>query len=285
MAPLSGVWTAGSSELSLHVLEDEPGFRLETASPMHALHLRLDRLGQVAMSIGEHAQNLPFRPAATAFVAAGQSVNWRIGAGLKRLVLRFSLEFLTELAVIEDCVIADSPDLREPSHDPVLEHYAGLVLYEAGRTQAPTASFLRAFARLAGAHLLRHYLRPAASIIAEASAAPKKIELTEALRTRIDAYIRDTLPAPIVIEALAAACALTHYQLLRIIKRATGSTAQQYVLEVRIELARKMLRESDLALTEIALALGFSSQSHFSHTFRAFTQCTPKSYRERNDLI
>jgi len=273
-----GAWTAGSAQMSVHLMIEEAGFRLEPASPFHALHVRLDHVGHVSINSAELADAFVLRPAASAFVPAQQPISWRISAGCKRLVLRISPAYLNELALAECCEITHPTAVREPAHDPVLEHYAGLLMHEAGRGEPLSAGFLSAFAQLAGSHVIRRYLKPAGSVSTASG-------LGSALRAKLDAFIQRTLPAPIVIEELALACGLSHYQLLRTIKRATQSTPQQYVLEARIELARKMLRESSVALTDIALALGFSSQSHFSNTFKAFTQCTPKSYRERTDPI
>lgn len=270
-------WTAGCAVLSLHLLDVEPGFWLEPASPDHSLHVRLDRLGQVIRHSIDGRRQEPVLPAATCFLPAGTPTGWRVAAGFRRLVVRLKQAFLESL-LPPGSVWPDRLAESAPAHDPVIDHYAGLVLHEAGHRSQPDAAFLEAFGRLLGLHVVRRHVLPAAAV----DGSPR---LTPQLREKLDGYIRRTLPEPIVIEELAAACALSHYQLLRLLKRATGETPQHYVLNQRVELARKMLRESDLPLAEIADALGFSSQSHFSNTFKSFTQSTPKAYRERTDLI
>ena len=255
----------------------QAGFWLEPASPDHALHMRLDRLGEVSKQRLDGRGGDTMLAAATAFLPAGTLSAWRVAVSFRRMVIRLEPAFLRSLLPADaqwPTQILEPP----PAHDPVLDHYAGLVLHEANSGTTPDPHFLEAFARLIGLHIVRRYLLTSAT-----PAAPSGLSAQQ--RTQLDNYIRNTLPEPIVIEALALACGLSHYQLLRLIKRSTGETPQHYVLTQRIELARKMLRESDLALTEIALALGFSSQSHFSNTFKTFTQSTPKAYRERSDLI
>lgn len=270
-------WTAGCALMSLHLLEQEAGFWLEAGSPDHTLHVRLDRLGQVIRQGFDGRRGDPMLPAATVFVPAGIASGWRVAGGFRRLIIRLRPQLLEALWPVAGA----APDTfleSAPAHDPVIDHYAGLVLHEARPGNRVQPEFLDAYARLIGLHVIKRYLSPASP----PTAAPR---LTASLRERLDQYVRRTLPEPIVIEELAAACGLSHYQLLRLLKRATGETPQQYVLKLRIEMARKMLRESELPLSEIALALGFSSQSHFSNTFKSLTQCTPKAYRERADLI
>lgn len=271
-AELEGL-SAGNHALSLVLVEEAAGLRSEVADA-HLLHFRLCRAGDVHL----HAEGeaWPLRPAATAFVPAGTVVSWRIGVSCRRLSLRLEAQPLLDLAraIGRDPVAAR---MREPAHDPAIEHYAALIQNEAQRLGRIDAAFLDPIARLLGMHVLRAYL-------GEARVSAPASGLDAEQRERIDRYIRRTLPNPIVIEELAAACDLSQYQLTRLLKRALGVSPQQYVQARRIDLARKLLRESELSLTDIALELGFSSQSHFTTVFRALTGHTPRTFRERHDL-
>ncbi len=271
-------WTAGCAQLSLHLLELEAGLWFESASLDHSLHVRLDRLGQVSKQrIDGSGSDHSMLPAATAFVPAGSATGWRVAATFRRLVIRLHPPFLHTLLGAEQ----DWPEqLSEPppAHDPVIDHCTGLILHEINASVTPDRGCLEAYARLIGQHVVKQYVRTTAAAAPNPGLRPEVSE-------KIDNWIRNKLPEPVVIEELAAACGLSHYQLLRLIKLATGGTPQNYVMQQRIELARKMLRESELPLSEIALNLGFSSQSHFSNAFKTLTQITPKAYRERADLI
>ena len=57
----------------------------------------------------------------------------------------------------------------------------------------------------------------------------------------------------------------------------------EYVRARRLEAARVALRDPDRSLSEIALTLGFSSQSHFTQAFRRQTGLTPGAYRRQED--
>ncbi len=62
-------------------------------------------------------------------------------------------------------------------------------------------------------------------------------------------------------------------------RRCYGSTIGEYIRRLRIEYACREIHGSDSSLTEIALTAGFSSQSHFSRTFKRHTGMTPAEYR------
>jgi transcriptional regulator GlxA family with amidase domain len=60
---------------------------------------------------------------------------------------------------------------------------------------------------------------------------------------------------------------------------ATGFTPYAYLRRRRVEFAQKLLLESDLPLVQIALACGFSTQSHFSSAFKQIVGDSPRWWR------
>ena len=67
--------------------------------------------------------------------------------------------------------------------------------------------------------------------------------------------------------------------LAREFRKAYGCTLGEYLRALRIEVCCARLASSDDSLVEIALAAGFSSQSHFSRVFKRHTGTTPTEYR------
>lgn len=61
--------------------------------------------------------------------------------------------------------------------------------------------------------------------------------------------------------------------------RDVGIPPHQYLLQMRIERAKEMLRQSDLPITDLALEMGFSSSQHFASAFKRLTGVTPQHYR------
>ena len=64
-------------------------------------------------------------------------------------------------------------------------------------------------------------------------------------------------------------------------KARVGMPPYRYVTERRIRRAEICLTEEDRSIADIALAVGFSSQSHFTTQFTKFLNMTPAAYRAR----
>jgi AraC-like DNA-binding protein len=99
---------------------------------------------------------------------------------------------------------------------------------------------------------------------------------------RVLEYVRAHIDGPIALEQLAAAVAISPFHFHRQFKSSTGVTPHQYIVEVRVETAKKLLATTALPLTEIAARVGFADQSHFTATFRRATSTTPRNYRNAN---
>jgi AraC-like DNA-binding protein len=67
----------------------------------------------------------------------------------------------------------------------------------------------------------------------------------------------------------------------RSFKRAFGETPHRYLTRRRIERAQELLRGTDRALTDVALAVGFDTPSSFSRAFRQITGEPPSAYAKR----
>ncbi|MEX0903617.1 MAG: GlxA family transcriptional regulator [Pseudohongiellaceae bacterium] len=83
----------------------------------------------------------------------------------------------------------------------------------------------------------------------------------------------------IQIEEMAATLKLSVRSLNRRFKTATNRTPLQYLQEVRIEEARELLKQSNLAVAEIAFRVGYHDASHFAGLFRRLNKVTPVAYR------
>lgn len=274
------LWVAAAPQALLNITEFGSGLWTESVSDCPTLYIRTDRLGSVYRQ--ENADSdlgrVEMASAATLFVPRGDSVGWRVSVSFKRLMVQLRMGFLEEIAHAEQLVLPFAWPNAPPRHDPVTEHYASLVLHEAQTSTRPSPLFVESFVRLLTLHLLRSYLAPV-------PAREPAEGLTPEQKKKLDGYILRVLPGAILVEDLADICGLSYHQLQRQLKQSTGDRPQQYVIKQRIALAKKLLRESDLPLVDIADATGFSSQSHFTNTFRQLGGYTPGNYRERQDLI
>jgi len=79
---------------------------------------------------------------------------------------------------------------------------------------------------------------------------------------------------------IARAAYLSEFHFSRLFKKITGATPHSYLASLRIERARRLLAESDLAIAEVGAEVGYASQSHFTKIFREATGMTPKAFRD-----
>jgi AraC-like DNA-binding protein len=98
-------------------------------------------------------------------------------------------------------------------------------------------------------------------------------------------YVDSHLSSRITLATMAAAAGLSCMHFAAQFRAATGTRPHDYVLRRRIERAQALLRDSEIVLVDIALSVGFQSQSHFTTVFKRFVGETPHRWREltRND--
>jgi AraC-like DNA-binding protein len=84
---------------------------------------------------------------------------------------------------------------------------------------------------------------------------------------------------PITIEQLSREVALSPYYLIRVFRRFYRQTPHQYLVQQRIARAKELLRNTDLSITEICMAVGFESLGSFSTLFRKVAGVSPSAYR------
>ena len=104
------------------------------------------------------------------------------------------------------------------------------------------------------------------------------------LRAPID-YISEHFGSSIPVESLASACNISVSALERRFKKHLKKTPHQYINEVRLDNARRLLRETDKPIGTIALETGFADHSHFTRAFtRRFGTAPSADRRSRNGL-
>ena len=92
-------------------------------------------------------------------------------------------------------------------------------------------------------------------------------------------YIQDNFRESLSLEMLAELAKLSKSQFLRIFHRKFGKSPIQYQLELRMEYARDLLKQTDLPINAIAEESGFSDSNYFSARFHRSFGISPKNYR------
>ena len=96
---------------------------------------------------------------------------------------------------------------------------------------------------------------------------------------RIREYIDTKIDQRISVELLAGLANLSVCYFVRAFKRSMGVTPHDYLIRQRVERTKQLLSDTDMPLSEIALAAGFADQSHFSRRFRQHVGMSPRDYR------
>ncbi|WP_144549211.1 AraC family transcriptional regulator [Bacillus sp. X1(2014)] len=83
------------------------------------------------------------------------------------------------------------------------------------------------------------------------------------------------------LDQLASEHAISKFHLVREFKKYTGSSPNEYLIKCRISYAKKLLKYSDLSVSEIAFSVGIENVSHFINLFKSREQLTPLTYRKQ----
>ena len=105
-------------------------------------------------------------------------------------------------------------------------------------------------------------------------------ELVSQLRRAKDHADRN-YSEPLDLEALAAVATLSKFHFHRLFSRVYGISPAAYLSERRIERAQDLLRSSNLTVTEVCHAVGFTSLGSFSSRFSEIVGETPSEFQRR----
>jgi AraC-like DNA-binding protein len=93
-------------------------------------------------------------------------------------------------------------------------------------------------------------------------------------------YVEAHISSPPSIRELAVIAKMSVYQLDRRMRRVFGLTTGQWILQTRINHARKRLIDTDLPIATVAQQAGYSDQSAFTRQFRRSTGLSPSEFRK-----
>lgn len=92
-------------------------------------------------------------------------------------------------------------------------------------------------------------------------------------------YIHTHLDRDLSLVEIAEVINISPTYFASLFKRAIGTSPHQYVIQQRVEKAKEMLLKTDVTIADVALQVGFSSQSHLTQQFKRITGMTPKQIR------
>jgi len=163
--------------------------------------------------------------------------------------------------------------LPRPYHrDAQLEHICWALKAEAESNYVSGPLYGESLALALCIHLLRQRAVEDPWMARKGGIAPRK------LRQVVD-YIESNLDSPMRMASLAEVSGLSHCRFAHNFKCATGVSPYQYVLRTRLERAKRMLRQTNLSVVDVAYSVGCQSVSRFNSLFRREVGTTPSGYR------
>ena len=96
---------------------------------------------------------------------------------------------------------------------------------------------------------------------------------------RVQEHLAANIAEPISLADMADAAGLSRMHFAAQFREATGCRPHEYLLQHRIERAKQMLVGTDTTLVEVALSVGFQTQSHFSTVFKRLAGDTPARWQ------
>ncbi len=97
-------------------------------------------------------------------------------------------------------------------------------------------------------------------------------------------YIEACLGEPVSLADVATAAGLTRMHFAAQFRAATGLRPHEYLLRRRIERAQEMLVATGRSLVDVALSVGFQTQSHFTSVFKRYSGQPPRAWRDSRDV-
>ncbi|MDT7815843.1 MAG: AraC family transcriptional regulator, partial [Acidobacteriaceae bacterium] len=198
---------------------------------------------------------------------------WR-GVAAACIRMRVPMQLLDDAAIETGRRPNRGAELLNVFHtrDLLVGHLSTIFAAELDRPAHPAQVLLVSAASCAlAAHLLRSYDAFGEKEVKIHGLGPRAL-------SDVISYIEDNIEATITLESLAKLAHVSRFHFARLFKVSTDLTPMAFVEQARIRRAQALMMDSNLALSEIAIAVGFVDQSHFTRRFRLHAGCTPTEY-------
>ncbi|TPM25208.1 helix-turn-helix transcriptional regulator [Mesorhizobium sp. B2-2-2] len=96
---------------------------------------------------------------------------------------------------------------------------------------------------------------------------------------KVQEFLNENFSRKLALAEMAAVCGFSSYHFVRAFSKTFGMPPHQYVLDLRLDFAERLLADSRMTIADIAHLSGFSSQSHFTTMMKKYRQVTPMQAR------
>ncbi len=264
---------AGWDKLSL-IHELEPAGEMpEVFLPAHSLVICLgDFQGSLLLDGQWHDEQ--YSKGDIAFIAAGE-VFPRVKVDREVPLLEL---FLSPDILVGGIGEIISPKVKLESHfrlrDPLIQQMGLALKTELEIAGKDSKLYADSMATALGAHLLQRYgLKD--SVVKEYRGGLTPYQLRIVIE-----YIQNHLDCDLTLNTLASLIEISPHYFASLFKQSTGLSPHKYITQRRLEKAKTLLRQRNLAISFICQEVGFKNQSHFTRVFRQHFKITPKAYQD-----
>lgn len=156
--------------------------------------------------------------------------------------------------------------------DPTLNSLMEQVKAELMRRKA-SPLYLQGVAQTIAVHLARTYTEVIENSSRKSPSLPG-FKLQQIVDT-----MADNLTQEFNLDRLAAQAGLSKFYFNRLFKAAMGVSPSSYLIALRIQEAKRLLRETNRSVEDVGFDVGYSTPSHFAQLFRKATGLSPRNYR------
>ena len=225
----------------------------------------------------EHGLSHSFsKPGDITLIPSGQPVSYRTDGEVEFATVHFPMEAATPrdndlwgaLSNLQVCLFA--------LHDDYVVSGVKLLMQASQSTAHDSAQYFAAVFEALSCHVARIVKEKGAEQLHLARMHPPMVagpDFDEVVR-QIDARLSEKL----MLQELADVAGVGRTTFAEQFSERFGCSPHKFITQRRIEKAKSLLRQGRLNVTDIAYEVGFSSQSHFSTTFRALTGCVPTAF-------
>jgi DNA-binding GntR family transcriptional regulator/AraC-like DNA-binding protein len=97
---------------------------------------------------------------------------------------------------------------------------------------------------------------------------------------RVTQLVQERIEEELSLEEMAESAGLSTAHFSKMFRKSTGESPHQFVLRLRVDRAKQMLRAVEARVLDVAVACGFKTQQHFARVFRRLCGASPTEYRQ-----
>ena len=170
----------------------------------------------------------------------------------------------------EKAKLRDVSAFTDESLSSLMQHIRDELMRESA-----SALYVSALSQAVAVHLARNYTDKIEEPQSDSPSLPgyKLRQITD--------WMAEHVADEFSLEQLATRAGLSKFHFQRLFKHATGVSPSRHQINLRINRARQLLRETKKSVIEIALDVGYTNPSHFAQIFRRETGLTPSEYRRQ----